>query len=72
MSDKIEQIAYEVDNYIAALAIKYEVDPLSLTAIILGRLVMTNDYAGSGDDFRKLLSVIPPKARIMDSAGIVH
>jgi hypothetical protein len=72
MSDKIEQIAYEVDNYIAALAIKYEVDPLSLTAIMLGRLVMTNDYAGSGDDFRKLLSVIPPKARIMDSAGIVH
>jgi hypothetical protein len=72
MSDKLEQIAYEVDNYIAALAIKYEVDPLSLTAIILGRLVMTNDYAGSGDDFRKLLSVIPPKARIMDSAGIVH
>ena len=72
MSDKIEQIAYEVDNYIAALAIKYEVDPLSLTAIMLGRLVMTNDYAGSGDDFRKLLSVIPPKAHILDSAGIVH
>jgi len=72
MSDKIEQIAYEVDNYIAALAIKYEVDPLSLTAIMLGRLVMTNDYAGSGDDFRKLLSVIPPKMPIPDNAGIVH
>ena len=72
MSDKIEQIAYEVDNYIAALAIKYEVDPLSLTAIILARIVMTNDYAGSGDDFRKLLTVIPPKMPIPDSAGIVH
>jgi len=72
MSDKLEEIAYEVDNYIAALAIKYEIDPLSLTAIMLARLVMTNDYAGSGDDFRKLLSVIPPKMPIPDSAGIVH
>lgn len=72
MSDKLEQIAYEVDNYIAALAIKYEIDPLSLTAIILARIVMTNDYAGSGDDFRKLLSVIPPKMPIPDNAGIVH
>ena len=72
MSDKLEQIAYEVDNYIAALAIKYEIDTLSLTAIILARIVMTNDYAGSGDDFRKLLSVIPPKRQIPDSAGIVH
>ena len=72
MSDKLEEIAYEVDNYIASLAIKYEIDPLSLTAIMLGRLVMTNDYAGSGDDFRKLLSVIPTKRQIQDSAGIVH
>jgi len=45
---------------------------LSLTAIILARIVMTNDYAGSGDDFRKLLTVIPPKMPIPDSAGIVH
>ena len=72
MSDKLEEIAYEVDNYIVSLAIKYEIDPLSLTAIMLGRLVMTNDYAGSGDDFRKLLSVIPTKRQIPDSAGIVH
>jgi hypothetical protein len=38
---------------------RYEIDPLSVTAVILARLVLTNDYTGSGDDFRKLLADIP-------------
>ena len=57
--DKLSKIAYEVDDIIAALSVKYEIDPLSLTSIMLARLVLTNDYVGSGEDFRKLIAKLP-------------
>jgi hypothetical protein len=57
--DKLSQIAYEIDDIIAELSIKYQIDPLALTSIMLARIVMTNDYVGSGADFRKLLANVP-------------
>jgi hypothetical protein len=30
-----------------------------MTAVILARLVLANDFIGSGDDFRKLLVNLP-------------
>jgi hypothetical protein len=62
--DKLSQIAFEIDDIIAELSIKYEIDPLSLTSIMLARIVLTNDYVGSGADFRKLLANIPPGPRL--------
>ena len=57
--DKLSKIAFEIDDIIAALSIKHKIEPLTLTSVILARLVLTNDFTGSGDDFRKIMSDIP-------------
>lgn len=68
--DKFSRMVYEIDDIIAELSVKYKIDPLSLTSIILARLVLTNDYAGSGDDFRKILSNVPD--RHISSNEVIH
>ena len=68
--DRLAKIAFEVDDIIAALVIKYEIDPLSLTSIMLARLVLTNDFTGSGDDFRKIIANIPEPR--LPSNEVVH
>jgi hypothetical protein len=57
--DDLAKLSFEIDDIIASLVMRYKIDPLSVTAVILARLVLTNDYTGSGDDFRKLLADIP-------------
>ena len=68
--DRLAKIAFEVDDIIAGLVIKYEIDPLSLTSIMLARLVLTNDFTGSGDDFRKIIANIPEPR--LPSNEVVH
>ena len=68
--DKLSKLAFEVDDIIAGLVIKYEIDPLSLTSIMLARLVLTNDFTGSGDDFRKIIANIPEPR--LPSNEVVH
>ena len=68
--DKFSRMVYEIDDIIAELSVKYKIDPLSLTSIILARLVLTNDYAGAGDDFRKILSNVPE--RHISSYEVIH
>ena len=69
-NDKLSKLAFEVDDIIAGLVIKYEIDPLSLTSIMLARLVLTNDFTGSGDDFRKIIANIPGPR--LPSNEVVH
>ena len=57
--DVLLKLSSEVDDIIADLVNRYQMNPLSLTAVILARLVLANDFIGSGDDFRKLLADIP-------------
>ena len=57
--DDLAKLSFEVDDIIADLIKRYQIDPLSMTAVILARLVLTNDFTGSGDDFRKLLGNVP-------------
>ena len=57
--DDLAKLSFEIDDIITDLMKRYKIDPLSMTAVILARLVLTNDYTGSGDDFRKLLADIP-------------
>jgi len=68
--DRLAKIAFEVDDIIAGLVIKYEIDPLTLTSIMLARLVLTNDFTGSGDDFRKIIANIPEPR--LPSNEVVH
>ena len=71
---KLEEIAFKVDDIIVGLINEYKIDPLSLTSIIAARLVLANDFMGSGDDFRKILANIPEmKLKNIDTTDqIVH
>jgi hypothetical protein len=69
-NDKLSKLAFEVDDIIAGLVIKYEIDPLTLTSIMLARLVLTNDFTGSGDDFRKIIANIPEPR--LSSNEVIH
>ncbi len=68
--DKLSKIAFEVDDIISELSLRYKIDPLTLTSIILSRLVLTNDFTGSGDDFRKIIANIPDPR--LPSNEVVH
>jgi len=68
--DRLSKLAFEVDDISAGLAVKYEIDPLTLTSIMLARLVLTNDFTGSGDDFRKIIANIPEPR--LPSNEVVH
>ena len=66
--DKLSKIAFEIDDVISNLITKYDIDPLSFSAIILARLVRANDFVGSGDDFRLIAANIPK----IKSEGAIH
>ena len=57
--DVILKLSSEVDDIIGNLVKRYKIDPLTVTAVILARLVLANDFFGSGDDFRKLMANVP-------------
>jgi hypothetical protein len=57
--DVLAKLSFEVDDIIADLVKRYQIDPLSVTAVILARLVLANEFTGSGEDFRKLMANIP-------------
>lgn len=65
--DQLEKLSYEVDDFIQSMIEKHQINPLSLTAVILARIVLTNDYVGSGKDFRELISTIPEQKPIQQS-----
>jgi len=68
--DKLSKLAFEIDDIIVELSTKHKIDPLTLTSIILARLVLTNDFTGSGDDFRKIIANIPNPR--LPSDEVVH
>jgi hypothetical protein len=57
--DNLAKLSFEVDDVIADFVNRYQIDPLSVTAVILARLVLANEFTGSGEDFRKLMANIP-------------
>ena len=66
--DKLSKIAYEIDDVISEFISKYNIDPLSFSAIILARLVRANDFIGTGEDFRLIAANIPK----IKSEGSIH
>jgi hypothetical protein len=71
--DVLLKLSSEVDDIIADLVNRYQMNPLSLTAVVLARLVLANDFIGSGDDFRKLLVNVPDtRLKNPDIATQVH
>jgi hypothetical protein len=67
-NDKLSKIAFEIDDVISEFITKYDIDPLSFSAILLARLVRANDFVGSGEDFRLIAANIPK----IKSEGAIH
>jgi hypothetical protein len=57
--NSIEKIAYQVDDFISLMVTTHRLDPLTLGSIIMARLMLANQYFGSGDEFRQLMINIP-------------
>ena len=70
--DKLASIAYKFDDYIAETSMNNNVDVLSLTSIFLARLVLCNDYAGCGNDFRKILSEVAHYSPLPTNQQEIH
>ena len=66
--DTVEKIAYEVDDFISLMVTKHRLDPLTLGSVMMARLMLANQYFGSGDDFRKLMLNIPDvKSKVVEA-----
>ena len=68
IDDNISKIAFEIDDVISEFITKYDIDPLSFSAILLARLVKANDFVGSGEDFRLIAANIPK----IKTEGAIH
>jgi hypothetical protein len=64
----IEKIAYQVDDFISLMVTTHKLDPLTLGSVMMARLMLANQYFGSGDEFRQLMINIPEvKPRVVEA-----
>lgn len=55
MTDKeLEELSYTIDNFMMKMNDKYGASALSLSAVMLARMMLLCDSLGGGKDFRKL------------------
>ena len=70
ITDKqLSQVSRDVDDMLMKLVIEHGVSPLSLSAIILARLVHLND---SNDNIFQLCSEVGNKSLLDKKTGAVH
>jgi hypothetical protein len=65
LNENLIEISRGVDSYLSTLLLKYDITPLTLTAIVIARAMVLNKEAGSAEDFIKLISSIsqdPPES----------
>lgn len=72
IDDRVSKVAYSFDDYIAEMSHEHGIDVLSLTSIFLARLILVNDYAGCGPEFRKLLAEVVDIKPHNPSIGEIH
>jgi hypothetical protein len=66
--NSIEKIAYQVDDFISLMVTTHRLDPLTLGSVMMARLMLANQYFGSGDEFRQLMINIPEvKSRVVEA-----
>jgi len=52
---KLEKIAYDIDDMLAELITKYELNALLVSSIILARLTRMNVEVDGGEEFKNLM-----------------
>lgn len=53
--NKLEKIAYDIDDMLAELITKYELNALLVSSIILARLTRMNVEVDGGEEFKNLM-----------------
>jgi hypothetical protein len=49
-------MSQEIDDILSAISVKYAVPPLSLSAIVLARLIRLAEQVEADDDFKKIMA----------------
>ena len=59
--ENLEKLSHEIDDMLGDLGIKYEINLLSLTSVVLARVALMNMYIGNREDFNRLIheSLLP-------------
>ena len=55
--EKLTELSYEIDNYLLELATKYKCSPLSLSSIMIARLMRLVMETGDLSDLKSILAV---------------
>lgn len=66
--EEIAAIARDVDDVLAALVTKHKLGPLSLSGIVLARLI---HFANHDDDIYRLFSEVGKKSHL-ENSEVVH
>ena len=65
LSDKqIEMVAREIDNTLASIAVRHEINPLNLSGIVIARLIHFTD---KDEDLYRLFSEVGAKNHLKNS-----
>lgn len=65
MSDEeLVRLSYQIDNFLYEIFKEKEIAPISLSGIVLARLIRMNESVSSEEDFYKLLKSISNKRHL--------
>jgi len=68
--DDIVTMVHEIDEKLASIALKYNMLPLTMSAYVLARLVVANQFVGSQKEF--LLVIDKAKETIEKDEQLLH
>ena len=59
--ENLEKLSHEIDDMLSDLGIKYGINLLNLTSVVLARVALMNMYMGNREDFNRLIheAVLP-------------
>jgi hypothetical protein len=59
--ENLEKLSHEIDDVLGDLGVRYGINMLSLTSVVLARLALMNMFIGNKEDFNRLIheAVLP-------------
>ena len=70
--EQLLKLSSQVDTFLMQTALEYETPALSLSAVILARLLLLNGEANSAQDFKSLLSAVSEAPIIKNTTQPLH
>ena len=70
--EKLLEVSVKVDKFLLDLVQEYEMPALSLSAVMLARLMLINNEMQSTNDFKKLMGVVSEAPIIKNTTQPLH